>query len=96
MVEASFLGALTNTTIPINDNKTTSAILPVTFKYRGGDVSADGGTLGPSSPDNPLDLYSLAAAVSVVAILGTLSTYLLVRLNTKQKLRTVLKSLREQ
>ena len=96
MVEASFLGALTNTTIPINGDKATSAILPVSFKYRGGQLSDDGGALGPSSPDNPLDLYSLAAAVGVVAILGTLSTYLLVRLNTKQKLRTVLKSLREQ
>jgi hypothetical protein len=96
VVEASFLGAPTNTTIPINDNKTTSAILPVSFKYRGGDLSTDSGALGPSSPDNPLDLYSLAAAASAVAILGTLSAYLLVRWNAKQKLRTVLKSLREQ
>jgi hypothetical protein len=96
VVEASFLGAPTNTTIPTKGNKTTPAILPVTFKYRGGQLSDDGGTLGPSSPNNPLDSYSLAAAASGAAILVTLSAYLLVRLNAKRKLRTVLKSLREQ
>jgi hypothetical protein len=96
VVEASFLGAPINTTISVSGNKTTPAILPVTIKYRGGQLSDDGGALGPSSSDNPLDYYSLAAAASAAAILVTLSAYLLVRLNAKQKLRTVLKSLREQ
>jgi hypothetical protein len=96
VVEVSFLGAPTNTTIPINGDKARSAILPVTYRYRGGQLSDDGGALGPSSPDNPFDFYSLVAAASAFAILGTLSAYLLVRWNAKQKLRTVLKSLREQ
>ena len=80
-----------------SNGQTASSTLPITFKYRGGDIGVDGGgSYASSPPENPLDMYAIVAAASVVIILGTLSAYLLVRWNKRQKLRAILKSFRNQ
>jgi hypothetical protein len=77
-------------------NQNTVSVLPVSIKYRGGDVSSDGGGTYSSSVDNSVNLYAVIAGASALIVFGSLSGYVLMRWNKKQKLRSILKSLRKQ
>ena len=71
-----FAGRQSDIAVATEKSKSGPSILPVTIKYRGGDVSSDGGSY-PRSVTDPIDLYYVGGATTVLIAFGAVSGYLI-------------------